>query len=144
MSHAMLEVTKSIAIPLREFKFTFSRSSGPGGQNVNKVNTKVTLHWPIMHSAGLPEAVRQRFLQRYPRRINREGEVVVISERFRDQGRNVADCLNKLRELLLTVAAPPKRRKPTNPTRASRERRLKGKHHKSEKKQSRRRNWRND
>jgi ribosome-associated protein len=140
----MLEVNERISIPLKEFDFSFARSSGPGGQNVNKVNTKVTLHWPIMKSADLPVDVRDRFLDRYPRRINRDGQVVVISERFRDQGRNVADCLNKLRDLILAVATAPKKRKPTKPTRGSRERRLQGKRQKSEKKQSRRKKWRGE
>ena len=140
----MLEVNEQISIPLKEFNFRFARSSGPGGQNVNKVNTKVTLHWPIMKSLVLPEAVRQRFLNRYPRRINRDGCVVIISERFRDQGRNVADCLKKLREMLRTAAIVPKTRKPTKPSRGSRERRLQSKRQKSEKKQSRRTKWRSD
>lgn len=138
----MLEVNSRISIPLKEFQFTFARSSGPGGQNVNKVNTKVTLHWPVTETDSLPSAVRERFVERYPRRINREGQLVVTSERFRDQGRNVADCLNKLRDLILAVATAPKRRKPTKPTKGSRERRLQSKRQKSEKKQARRSDWR--
>jgi ribosome-associated protein len=140
----MLEISPQISIPLKEFQFTFARSSGPGGQNVNKVNTKVTLHWPVNETASLPPAVRQRFLESYPRRINREGQLVLTSERFRDQGRNVADCLNKLRDLILAVATAPRKRKPTKPTKGSRERRLQNKRQKSEKKQSRRGGWQSE
>ena len=134
----MLVINPRLSVPLHEFDFTFSRSAGPGGQNVNKVNTKVTLHWDVEKSPSLPEAVRQRFLERFPRRINKQGQLVVSSQRYRDQGRNVADCLNKVRELVSEVAVPPKRRQPTRPTRASRERRLQEKRHRAERKQSRR------
>ena len=140
----MLVVNHRIAIPLKEFEFTFSRSSGPGGQNVNKVNTKVTLHWPITSSSSVPEDVRQRFVAKYRRRINNRGQLVVISQRFRDQGRNVGDCLAKLREMLSSVAVAPKSRKPTRPSRASRERRLQAKQRTSDKKRGRRRVTRDD
>ena len=78
----MLEVNHRISIPLKEFSYTFARSSGPGGQNVNKVNSKVTLHWNVTTSPSLPEDVRARFLATYPRRINKEGLFVINSERF--------------------------------------------------------------
>ncbi len=134
----MLRVNRRIEIPLREFKFTFARSSGPGGQNVNKVNTKVTLRWNVRQSPSLPDDVRQRFLERYRRRITTGGELVMYSQRFRDQGRNVADCLEKLRALLLEVANPPKPRKATRPSRGAVQRRLEQKHRQSQRKQSRR------
>ena len=133
----MLVVNSSISIPLKELNFTFSRSSGPGGQNVNKVNTKVTLHWPVAESPSIPEPVRRRFLERFPNRINSEGEVVLASQRYRDQGRNVADCMNKLREMLAQAATAPRKRKKTRPTRGSKERRLREKKAASEKKQRR-------
>ncbi|MEO8499045.1 MAG: alternative ribosome rescue aminoacyl-tRNA hydrolase ArfB [Planctomycetota bacterium] len=140
----MLEVNHRISIALKEFQFTFARSSGPGGQNVNKVNSKVTLHWDVTTSPSLPEDVRARFLAQYPRRINKEGLFVINSERFRDQGRNVADCTNKLRDLILVVATPPKRRRPTKPTKGSKERRLAGKREKSQKKEDRKKNWKGE
>ncbi|HRX82595.1 MAG: aminoacyl-tRNA hydrolase [Planctomycetaceae bacterium] len=140
----MLEVNHRISIPLKEFSYTFARSGGPGGQNVNKVNSKVTLHWDVTTSPSLPEDVRARFLAQYPRRINKEGQLVISSERFRDQGRNVTDCTNKLRELILVVATPPKKRRPTRPTKGSKERRLAGKREKSQKKQERGKNWRGE
>ena len=134
----MLVVNSRLKIPLREFRFTFARSSGPGGQNVNKLNTKALLRWPVVHSPSLPEAVRQRLLARYARRITAEGDLLVSSQRFRDAGRNVADCLEKLRAMLAEAAVAPKRRKPTRRTRASVERRLEGKRQQAEKKQRRR------
>ena len=102
--------------PHEEFTFTFVRSSGPGGQNVNKVNSKAVLRWPVMHSAALPAEVRQRFVARFGRRLTGEGELVLSSQRYRDQGRNVADCLEKLKSMLAAVAARPVVRKPTKPT----------------------------
>ena len=133
----MLEVNDQISIPLDEFAFTFSRSSGPGGQNVNKVNTKVTLRWPLEKSS-LPPAVKQRFREQYRRRINQADELLVMSQRFRDQGRNVADCLSKLRAMVLAVATPPRQRKATRPTGASRRRRIEDKRRTGDKKQARR------
>ncbi len=133
----MLVVDDRLSVPLKEFEFTFSRSSGPGGQNVNKVNTKVTLHWAVASSPSVPEGVKQRFLARYRRRINNRGQVVVTSQRFRDQGRNVGDCLAKLREMLAVVAAPPKQRKATRPGRAAHQRRLRQKRQRGEKKRLR-------
>ncbi len=133
----MLEVNSRIRIPLREFHFRFSRSSGAGGQNVNKVNTKATLRWGVAGSASLPGDVRERFCERFRRRITGEGELVVTSQRFRDQGRNVADCLEKLRGMLEEVARPPKKRAATKPTRGAKERRLKKKHEHSDKKKTR-------
>jgi ribosome-associated protein len=120
----MLSVDRRIQIPLAEFRLTFARSSGPGGQNVNKVNSKVTLHWPVTTSPSIPDDVRERFVAAYRTRINNEGQLVIHSQRYRDQGKNVTDCLDKLRDLLLEVAVPPKRRVATRPSRAAKRRRV--------------------
>ena len=120
----MLIVDERIRVPLRELRFDFARSSGPGGQNVNKVATKAVLHWDVVRSRALPDPVRERFITKYRRRISKEGELVLQSQRFRDRGRNVAACTEKLRQMLLDVATPPKRRRPTRPSRGSVERRL--------------------
>ena len=134
----MLVVNDRIKVPLREFQFTFARSSGPGGQNVNKVNTKATLRWPITESSSLPFGVRERFLKKYQRRINSEGALIITSQRYRDQGRNVADCLAKLRALLESVATAPKVRRKTKPSKGSKARRLKNKQARSQQKKLRR------
>ncbi len=133
----MLVVNNSISIPLKEFSFSYARSPGPGGQNVNKVNTKVVLRWSVDESESLPKSVSGRLKSKYPRRIAKTGELIIQSHRFRDQGRNVADVLNKLRELILTVAEEPKARKRSRPTKASKRRRIENKRRNSERKRSR-------
>ncbi|MFM8408958.1 MAG: alternative ribosome rescue aminoacyl-tRNA hydrolase ArfB [Alphaproteobacteria bacterium] len=112
------------AVPLRELEIRFVRSSGAGGQNVNKVNTKAVLRWPVASSGAIPPEVRERFLERFATRVTLAGDVVLSSDRYRDQGRNAADCVEKLRTMLAAVASPPRPRRPTKPSRASRERRL--------------------
>jgi len=134
----MLIVNERLQIPLREFDFEFVRSRGPGGQRVNKVSTKAVLRWNVRASKSLPEPVRRRLMAASRRRINQEGYLVITSQRFRDQGRNVADCLAKVRDIVAQAATVPKKRKPSRPTRASRERRLKQKREQSERKRSRR------
>lgn len=137
--NSMLNVNEKITIRLTEFSFSFARSPGPGGQNVNKVNSKAILKWSVSKTKSLPESVRQRFLQKYASRISQEGILVINSHRFRDQGRNVADCLGKLREMILSVATEPKIRKKTKVPRGVKRRRLENKRKKSNTKQSRRR-----
>lgn len=134
----MLVVAPHIQIPPSEFEFTYARSSGPGGQNVNKVNSKAVLRWQVTKSPSLPEAVRARFLAKYGSRLTGDGDLLITSERYRDQPRNIDDCLEKLREMLLSVAVAPKKRKKTKPSRASKERRLDSKKRDSTKKRNRR------
>ena len=114
------------------------RSSGPGGQNVNKVNTKVRLRWAVQRAASVGESLRERIRLKYRRRITAEGEFLVTSQRFRDQDRNRADCLEKLAALIRDVAVAQRPRRPTRPTRASKERRLNQKRRRSRRKQLRR------
>jgi len=133
----MLIVEPDIRIPLAELQFTFVRSAGPGGQNVNKVNTKAVLRWPVTASPSLPEGVRQRFRAKFANRLTTEGELVLSSQRFRDQSRNKSDCLDKLQAMLASVARPPVKRRRTKPSKASKTRRLNEKRRRSENKQSR-------
>jgi ribosome-associated protein len=134
----MLAINPDIAIPLAEFEFTYARSSGPGGQYVNKVNTKAVLPGPANASPSLPAGVRARFLAKYASRLTQEGDLVISSQKYRDQLRNVDDCLNKLRAMIAAVAAPPTPRRPTRPSLGSKLRRTKAKSEHSQKKQQRR------
>ncbi|MGE5194821.1 MAG: alternative ribosome rescue aminoacyl-tRNA hydrolase ArfB [Deltaproteobacteria bacterium] len=140
----MLTITPAIQIPDGEFEFTFARSSGPGGQNVNKVSSKAVLRWSPTASPSLPEDVRARFLARYASRLTTEGALILTSQRSRDQKRNVEDCLARLREMLLAVTHKPVPRRPTKPTRGSHKRRLEAKRIQSGKKRNRRRPPRNE
>lgn len=130
----MLEITNKIKVPRREFSFRYARSQGPGGQNVNKVNTKATLRWPVTENESLPEPVRNRFIAKYRHRITNDGVLLITSQRYRDQSRNIQDCLDKLRALILEVSTPPKPRRPSKPTQGSKVRRRKAKEATSQKK----------
>ena len=120
----MIRVTPNIAIDERELIETFIRSSGPGGQNVNKLETAVQLRFDVRRSPSLPEAVRHRLEQLAGKRLTREGILVITAQRFRTQERNRADALERLLELVRAAAVAPVPRRPTKPTKASRKRRL--------------------
>ncbi len=134
----MLTINSRIAIPLGELNFTFARSGGPGGQNVNKVNTKAQLKWHITQTACLPADVLARFQARFANRITKDGALVIQSQRYRDRNRNVADCLAKLQQMVAEAAIAPKRRRATRPTRSSQTARLRQKQAHGQKKQQRR------
>jgi ribosome-associated protein len=134
----MLEVSENVQIPEHELNFSFARSGGPGGQNVNKVNSKATLRWSVTGTQSLPHGVRMRFMERYGGRLNDEGELVLTSQRFRDQASNVEDCREKLKEIITTVLVPPVKRRETKPTYASKVKRIQSKTREGQKKQNRR------
>ena len=134
----MLEVTHTIRIPLGEFEWSFARSGGPGGQNVNKVASKAVLRWDLAGSPSVPDEVKSRFRERFPSRITTQGELVLASELTRDQGRNREDCLEKLAAMVRAAAIRPKVRRPTKPSKASKRRRVEAKRHQSARKASRR------
>lgn len=126
-----------INIPQDELNFTYVRSSGAGGQNVNKVNSKAVLRWRPVISQALTEGARQRFMQKFADRLNADGELLITSDRFRDQGRNASDCVEKLKAMIVSVWLPAKKRRPTKPTFGSKQKRLKGKKQQGEKKRRR-------
>src|SRR5579864_646898 len=123
----MLEVNDRIRIPEDEFSWSFARSGGPGGQNVNKVASKALLSWDIGRTSFLPIEVKTRLRTLQRRRFTKEGMLQIVSQRYRDQERNRQDCLEKLRDMVLEALAVPKARKPSRPTRGSREARLRAK-----------------
>lgn len=137
-----LWITDFLSIPASEFEVTYSRSSGPGGQNVNKVNSKVSVHWQLSTNLSLPEPVRIRLRQLAGSRLNSDGSILVVSQEHRDQVGNQRECMTKIRELILLAMRPPKPRRPTQPTRSSQRRRLADKKSTSDKKSMRQKpNW---
>lgn len=134
----MIAVNDRLVIPDAELQFTFTRSSGPGGQNVNKVNSKANLRWNVQESPSLSDDLRARFIAKFRSRLTQEGELVITSQRYRDQPKNIEDCCQKVAEMLREVLVPPKRRRATKPTRGSQLRRLTDKRQKRLKKEGRR------
>jgi ribosome-associated protein len=126
-----------VNIPDSELELRFVRSSGPGGQNVNKVATAVQLRFDVAHSPSLSDDVRQRLLRLAGRRVNAGGILVIDARRYRTQERNRRDALDRLQALLLRAALQPKPRHKTRPSRASRERILAAKQRRAETKRRR-------
>ncbi len=131
-----LVIKQDLIIPDDQLRWTYARSGGPGGQNVNKVNSKATLRWTPPADFMAP-AAWNRFLKLAGRYLTESGEVVIASDEYRDQLRNIERSREKLRALILTALVPPKRRIATKPTKASRQRRLDEKRHTSQKKSRR-------
>lgn len=127
-----------VTIPKEELEFSFARSSAPGGQNVNKVNSKAVMRWNIDASRAIALDVKERFKERFPSRITNDGDVVIHSDEHRDQGRNMEACVEKLVEMVQQVLVPPKARRKTKPSRGSVKRRLNEKSAHSAKKENRR------
>lgn len=133
----MLYINERISIPDDQFEFTFARSSGPGGQNVNKVSSKAVMRWNVTETNSISEPLRQRFLARYRNRIAKDGCIVLHGQKYRDQARNMDDCKLRIKAMILDVVAPPMKRRPTKPSRGAQKRRLQSKKQNSEKKQGR-------
>ncbi len=113
-----------IPIPLGRLTVRFSRSGGPGGQNVNKVSSRAEVRFVLSEADWIPAPIRDRLRELFPTRITAGGELRVVSDRFRDQKKNVEDCLERIRGLLRAAARRPRPRVATRPTGASRKRRL--------------------
>lgn len=136
----MIEVTPSILIHESEIQFDFIRASGPGGQNVNKVASAVQLRFQVLASPSLPADVRLRLARLVGRRMNEAGELVIEASRYRTQEQNRQDAVQRLVSWIRRAAEPPKPRKKTRPTAASKQRRLEQKRRRGDIKQLRRKN----
>jgi ribosome-associated protein len=122
-----LRITPSISIDERELEESFILSSGAGGQNVNKVSSAVQLRFDVVRSPSLPDPVRLRLIALSGSRLTKDGVLILVGRQYRDQNRNRMDVRERLVELIREAAVIPKKRRPTKPTRASRERRIEGK-----------------
>lgn len=129
----------AVVIPAAELEWQFARSGGPGGQHVNRTSSKAVLRFDVRRSPSLPEPVRRRLLASVASRLTTEGELVISSQRFREQPQNVADCMAKLSALVEKAIRPPTPRRPTKVPRAAIARRLTGKRRRAETKSLRRR-----
>jgi ribosome-associated protein len=127
----MIRITDHISIDERELEERFIRASGPGGQNVNKLNTAVQLRFDVRHSPSLRDGVRARLERLAGQRLTNDGVLIITAQRHRTQERNRQDALDRLIELIRRAAVTPKPRRPTKPTKGSRERRLQGKKQRS-------------
>jgi ribosome-associated protein len=137
----MLEITADWTIPDEELVERFVRSSGPGGQNVNKVATAVELRFDVRGSPSVPDAYRERLLARRDRRLTDDGVLVISAQRFRTQERNREDARERLAGILREATVVAKKRIATRPTKGSKERRLTGKKERSSVKKLRTARW---
>ena len=137
MARTDLRVAPGIAIPEPEIHESASRSRGPGGQNVNKTETRVTLRWDAARTRALSPDARALLLRALGRRLTRDGELIVRSDRERSRARNRALARERLAELVRAALERPAPRIDTRPTRASKERRLRAKRGQGERKRRR-------
>src|SRR5665213_1770597 len=121
-----LIVSEWLVVPDADLTFSAIRSPGPGGQNVNKVATAVQMRFDLQNTAALNAGIKQRIRARAGHRLNDDGTLLFVARAHRSQERNRADALERLRQLILESLEPPRPRKATRPTRASKERRLVG------------------
>jgi ribosome-associated protein len=129
-----LIVSASLIVPDADLTFSAIRSPGPGGQNVNKVASAVQLRFDLANSAALDAGIKQRIRARAGHRLNDDGTLLFVARAHRSQERNRADALERLRQLIIESLQPPRPRRATRPTKASKERRLVGKAHQQRRK----------
>lgn len=135
----MIAINEQLAIPDEETEWSYARSGGPGGQNVNKVSSKAVLRWHVANTAvPIPLAAWSRMKERFPSRFTAEGDVLISSQEHRDQERNRQACVEKLVEMIAGALVAPTIRKKTKPGKGAKRRRLAEKKQNSAKKQSRR------
>ena len=138
MSKPDLKVNAELVIPAHELEEQASRSSGPGGQHVNKTSNRVTLRWNLRESTALPEEQRARLLARLDSRLTRSGELIVHVDGHRSRRRNLDEARERLVAILSEGLEVPRSRRPTRPTRAAREKRMDEKRRRSNLKKDRR------
>jgi len=137
----MIEINNKIFIPENEIQFNFIRSSGPGGQNVNKVSTAVQLRFDIVNSTSLNDEIKRRLIEKSGNKVTKEGILIIEAKRFRTQESNRQDAVERFIELIRKAEKKPKKRIKTKPSKESRQKRIEEKKKRSEVKKMRRINY---